>query len=32
MAYGGYLLDLPQTLYIATGVMIFIIGFNTGMK
>jgi hypothetical protein len=32
MGYAGYLIDLPQTLYIGTGVMIFIIAFNTGKK
>jgi hypothetical protein len=32
MAYGGYLLDLPQMVYIGTGVLIFIVAIGTVMK
>jgi hypothetical protein len=32
MTYGGYLADLPQTVYIGTGALIFIVAISTAMK
>lgn len=32
MAYGGYLVELPQPVWIGTGVVVFIVAITTGMK